>query len=188
MEVMATPTDLVESEQPNTTENFEDLMARVNQAINQNQTPAARKSKESAGGTGRAAMVNAECAFTGGTSTVKEEQPVTKEPELSLAPLVNSNELMTAPPGNQVETAAPMVNGETAEQTVIYPPSVLYPTGNGAADIQPIEVDIMSGELEVTVAPSPAAETSLQIGDVGKRCRWDMVIMTMKATCICYFP
>ena len=37
---MATPTGLVESEQPNTTENFEDLMARVNQAINQNQTPA----------------------------------------------------------------------------------------------------------------------------------------------------
>ena len=35
---MATPTSLVEPEQPNITENFEKLMARVNQAINQNQT------------------------------------------------------------------------------------------------------------------------------------------------------
>ena len=60
-----------------------------------------------------------------------------------------------------VETAAPMVNEETAEPTVIYPPSVIYPTGNGAANIQPIEVDTMSGETEVTVAPSPAAETSI---------------------------
>ena len=50
--------------------------------------------------TRRAAMVNAECAFTGGTATDKGEQPVTKEPELSLAPLVNSNDLMTAPPGD----------------------------------------------------------------------------------------
>nr|TKR85343.1 hypothetical protein D5086_0000249020 [Populus alba] len=132
---MATPTDLVESEQPNTTENFEDLMARVNQAINQNQTPAVAKPGNSSSHGGKLNFSKARGQTEGGrgTSTVKEEQPVTKEPELSLAPLVNSNELMTAPPGNQVETAAPMVNGETAEQTVIYPPFVLYPTGNGAA-------------------------------------------------------
>jgi hypothetical protein len=38
MEAMATSTGLVEPEQPNTAANFEDLMARMNQAINQNQT------------------------------------------------------------------------------------------------------------------------------------------------------
>jgi hypothetical protein len=38
METTAASIGLVEPEQPNTTANFEDLMARMTQAINQNQT------------------------------------------------------------------------------------------------------------------------------------------------------
>ncbi|KAG6788370.1 hypothetical protein POTOM_004435 [Populus tomentosa] len=224
----------------------------------------ARKSKESAGGTGRAAMVNAEYAgVTGRTAMDKGEQPVTKEPELSLAPLVNSNELMTAPPGNQGNNSSALLvskggdnndwivdSGATDHMTfcpedivklteprrtsIFNANGVMYPvTGAGTVDISPsislpntllvpslsskllsvgqateelncvalmypqfclfqdiltkeiigrgtkreglyymddfssgrvntpIGVDLMSGETEVTVAPSPAAETSI---------------------------
>jgi len=60
-----------------------------------------RKHRESAGGTGRAVMVNAE--FTSGTerAAMVNVEPVTGEPKLSLAPLVKSKELMTALFGNQ---------------------------------------------------------------------------------------
>jgi hypothetical protein len=48
----------------------------------------------------------------------------------------------------------------------------------------------MSPGDHIPATPFPNSYQFLyqKIGDVGKRCCWDMVIMTMKATCICYFP
>jgi len=61
----------------------------------------ARKHREFAGGTGRAVMVNAESAGGTGRAAMVNAEPVTGEPKLSLALLVKSKELMTAPLGNQ---------------------------------------------------------------------------------------
>jgi hypothetical protein len=61
----------------------------------------ARKHREFAGGTGRAAIVNAESVGGTGRAAMVNAEPVTGEPKLSLAPLVKSKELMTAPLGNQ---------------------------------------------------------------------------------------
>ncbi|XP_073265989.1 uncharacterized protein [Populus alba] len=121
----------------------------------------ARKSKESAGGTGRAAMVNAECAFTGGTTTDKGEQPVTKEPELSLAPLVNSNELMPAPPGNQGNNASALlvskggdnndwiVDSGAIDHMTFYPEDIVKLTEPRRTSIfKPMELCIQLQELE----------------------------------------